>query len=177
MDAVFTLAWQHVAGLVFPEDLPMAAAELLAAGEDSPALCDLAGRGRGEPTAELEELFREALEELGVPRPDSRLAERCLLRHLAAGVVAGELRPGEAVGWVWHDMGETATEVEWQFAEAVLRMCCSTCLEETEAEAVHAWEQEVSAAAATLAAAAADNPLTWSRAVNACWAAGVKAGR
>ncbi|MET8630788.1 hypothetical protein ABZW30_45085, partial [Kitasatospora sp. NPDC004669] len=101
-------------------------------------------RRRGEPTTELEELFREALEELGVPRPGSRLAERRLLRHLAAGVVAGELRPGKAVGKVWHDMGETATEVEWQFAETVLRMCCSTCLEETEAEAVHAWEQEAS---------------------------------
>jgi hypothetical protein len=165
MDAVFALAWQHAAGLVYPEDLPLAAAELLAAGEESPALCDLAGRGRGEQTAELEELFREALEELGVPGPDNRLAERCLLRHLAAGVVAGGLRPKETVGQVWHDMAETATDLEWQFAEAVLQMCCSSCLLEVEtynAEAFHAWEQEVSAAAATLAASA-DNPLSWSR--------------
>ncbi|MFI9359556.1 hypothetical protein ACIG5E_00610 [Kitasatospora sp. NPDC053057] len=34
MDAVFTLAWQHAAGQVFPEGLPMAAAELLAVAED-----------------------------------------------------------------------------------------------------------------------------------------------
>ncbi|MFF2141565.1 hypothetical protein [Kitasatospora sp. NPDC058190] len=165
MDAVFTLAWQHAAGLVCPEDLPMAAAELLAAGEDSPALCDLAGRGRGEPTADLEELFREALEELGVPCPDSGLAERCLLRSLAAGVVAGEVTPKEAAGRAWLGMGETATDVEWQFAEAVLRMCCSSCLVEVEtynAEAYQAWEQEVSAAAAILAAAA-DSPLGWTR--------------
>ncbi|MFG2847046.1 hypothetical protein ACGF12_28310 [Kitasatospora sp. NPDC048296] len=166
MDAVFTLAWQHAVGLVFPEDLPMAAAELLAAGEDSSALCDLAGRGRGEPTAELDQLLREALAELDVPRPDSGLAERCLLRHLAAGVVAGELTAKEAAGRAWLGMGETATDVEWQFAEAVLRNCCSSCLLELEtdnAEAYRAWEQEVSAAAATLAAAASDNPLRWSR--------------
>ncbi|WBP86067.1 hypothetical protein [Kitasatospora cathayae] len=68
MDAVFALAWQYAAGQLLPEDLPMAAAELLAVGEVSPALCNLAGRG--EPTAELEELFREAMAELGVPVPD-----------------------------------------------------------------------------------------------------------
>ncbi|MET9182792.1 hypothetical protein ABZX88_31945 [Kitasatospora aureofaciens] len=165
MDAAFTLAWQHAAGQVFPEDLPMAAAELLAAGDDSPALCDLAGRSRGEPTGELEELFREAMAELGVPVPEEALAGRCLLRHLAAGVAEGRLAPKEAAGTAWHGMDEFATEVERRFARAAKRLCCADCLvvvEDGDPEAFRAWEQEVSAAADAVAVAT-DDPRGWTR--------------
>ncbi len=61
MDAAFILAWQYSVGLVFPEDLPMAAAELPAEGQDSRALRDLAGRSRNDDTAELQDLLREAM--------------------------------------------------------------------------------------------------------------------
>ena len=89
MDAAFILAWQYSVGLVFPEDLPMAAAELPAEGQDSRALRDLAGRSRNDDTAELQDLLREAMAEMRVPVPDDDTAERCLLHHLAARLIAG----------------------------------------------------------------------------------------
>ncbi|MYT71390.1 MULTISPECIES: hypothetical protein [unclassified Streptomyces] len=88
MEQPATVAWQYVVRLIFPEDLPMAAADLLAAGHDSPSLGDLAGRSRREDTSEIDQLFLNAMDDLGVPVPDEETAERCLLRHLATQLSA-----------------------------------------------------------------------------------------
>ncbi|MBV2156446.1 hypothetical protein [Kitasatospora sp. SUK 42] len=115
--------------------------------------------GGAERADELEELLREAMDELGVVMPEQGLAERCLVRHLAAALTAGELTPKEAAAQVWQGMGESATEVEWRFVETVTVECCPSCLEEQETdnpEAFHAWERKLRAAAATLAVAEDD---------------------
>ncbi|MEU1282699.1 hypothetical protein [Kitasatospora sp. NPDC005856] len=161
MDAAFTLAWRHAAGLVFPEDLPMAAADLLARGigADSPALCELAGRpGRGEHSDELTELLRQAMEDLGLPALDEELVERCRMYETALGLLSGEIEPGEVAVEGWHRIGENATEAERRFATAVDGAGCPDYLGAWPVEAVRAWVREVMAAAAEVVAA--DDPRT-----------------
>ncbi|MCU7820403.1 hypothetical protein [Kitasatospora sp. DSM 101779] len=161
MDPAFTLAWQHAVGHVLPEDLPMAAAELLAEGLDSPALRDLAGRSRNEDTAELDALLHRAVAELGVAAPDHGTAERCLLHHLSARLVYGDLTPREVAARVWHGMAETATEPEARFLAVATEECCSCCLDSLDIhhpEAFRSWEARLGASAALLVSAD-DNPL------------------
>ncbi|MFF4382754.1 hypothetical protein [Kitasatospora sp. NPDC001547] len=151
MDAVFTLALRHDAGRVFPEDLPMAAAELLARGigGESPALCELAGRsGRGERAGELTELLRQATEELGLPVLDEELVERCRMYETAVELVSGELSPDEVAVTAWHWTGAEATEAERRFVAAVDEAGCPDCLGAWPEELARAWVREVTAAAA-----------------------------
>ncbi|MFB7949790.1 hypothetical protein ACFC6L_33345 [Kitasatospora phosalacinea] len=54
------LALRQAAGRIPEGELPMAAAELPAAGEDSPALRDPAGRSGRERAPELAELLGQA---------------------------------------------------------------------------------------------------------------------
>ncbi|MBD0671562.1 hypothetical protein [Streptomyces sp. CBMA156] len=168
MDAAFTLAWRHTAGLVFPEDLPMAAAGLLGQGigGDSPALCELAGRqGRGEPSDELTGLLHRALGELGLPVPDDEFARRCRLHHTAARLTSGEITPGEAAVALWVGSLSEPTAAERRLEEAVAEVCCPDCVETTwPAEAARNWEREMVEAAAVLAASA-DSPIvaSWYR--------------
>ncbi|WP_344625624.1 hypothetical protein [Kitasatospora arboriphila] len=158
MDGAFTLAWQHAVGHVLPEDLPMAAARLLADGLDSPALRDLAGRHRHEDTRELDALLHRSLAELGVQAPDHDTAERCLLHHLAALLVAGDLTPEEAAVRLWHGMAETATEAEARFLEiAVTEDYYVHDPEYHRPEEVRSWRTRLRTAAVELVAAE-DNP-------------------
>ncbi|MEV7189239.1 hypothetical protein [Kitasatospora sp. NPDC093102] len=155
MNDAFTLAWQYTAGLVHPEGLPMAAAELLAAGvgEESPALCELAGRrGRGESSAELTELLWQAMAELGLPVPDGDFVRRCVLHRTAARLTSGEITPGEAVVRLWHLGGSNATAAEEWLAEVVGRLCCPDCLDGLEPGAQQDWERELRAAAVAVTA-------------------------
>jgi hypothetical protein len=77
--------------MVYAEDLPMAAAEALVRGVDSPALRELAGLGRGSATTEIEDLYRDALAELGIANPGRRQAVRWWLGELAKELVEGRL--------------------------------------------------------------------------------------
>ncbi|MFF4920050.1 hypothetical protein ACFY4B_05650 [Kitasatospora sp. NPDC001261] len=167
MDDAFTLAWQYSAGLVFPEDLPMAAAGLLAAGigGDSPALCDLAGRpGRGEPPVELTELLWQAMAELGLPVPDDGFVQRSLLHHTAARLVSGEITPVEAVAMLWSRIDERTTGAERRLAELVDRVCCPGCVDTWPVEVTRDWEREMRAAAVEVASAADHrNAASWHR--------------
>lgn len=124
MDILREVAWRHAAGMVYPEDLPMAAAEALARGVDSPALRELAGLGKGSATTEIEDLYRNALAELGIASPGQREAVRWWLGELAKELVQGKLTvaglarkivPGEewmaedeyrfaTLGYYWQDM-------------------------------------------------------------------------
>ncbi|MFD4657697.1 hypothetical protein ACFWP2_18945 [Kitasatospora sp. NPDC058444] len=161
MNEAFTLAWRHAAGRVFPEDLPMAAAELLArgVGGDSPALCELAGRpGRGERSGELAELLRQAMDELGLPVLDEELVERCRMYETAVELLSGEVAPGDVAAEDWHWTSGNATEAERRFVAAVDEAGCPDCLGAWPAEAARAWVREVMAVAAEVAAA--DDPRT-----------------
>ncbi|MFK0194517.1 hypothetical protein [Kitasatospora sp. NPDC090308] len=158
MDAAFTLAWQHSVGLVFPENLPRAAAELMAEGQDSPALRDLAGRSGNEDTAELQGLLQEAMGELCVPVPDGETAERCLLHHLAARLTAGDITPKDVAATLWYGIADTGTDLESQFARAATEEDYLDAMETNQPEAFRSWENALRAAAITLAAAE-NNPL------------------
>ncbi|WP_031070147.1 hypothetical protein [Streptomyces sp. NRRL WC-3742] len=156
MDPVYTLAWRHGAGLVPPEDLPMAAADLLVAGEDSPALRDLAGRARSESPAELIGLLSAALAELGVVEPGYGISWRCHVWEAAECVATGGLAPEELVENFWHDAEVDATEAERQFAAHYTEVDCTSCLACMSAEQVTAWAESTRAAAGAVVAAADD---------------------
>ncbi|MER7754193.1 hypothetical protein [Kitasatospora sp. NPDC097643] len=159
MSAAFTMAWQHAAGLIMPEQLPMRAAELLAAGEDSPALRDLAGRSRHEDTAELGQLFRQTLADLGQDVPDEDTVGRCLLHHLAAGLEAGEVTATEVCTRLW-DGGAAETDLEKAFLRAAVDAVEYVDYYELYNPAAYrAWEEKLRAAARALAAERATGPL------------------
>lgn len=75
-------AWRYQADEIYPEDLPMIAAEALAAGLDTPVLCELAGLPRNADARDIHEAFEEALAESGMELPDPVLARRHALRRL-----------------------------------------------------------------------------------------------
>ncbi|MET7983309.1 hypothetical protein [Streptomyces sp. NPDC005281] len=93
MDRLQQRAWQYVAEVLPPEELPMLAAHALVDGHDSPALRELAGLSRRSDATEIRELYVQALHELGVPLPDEEAAGRRLLASLAFGLARGELSP------------------------------------------------------------------------------------
>ncbi|MFJ7905929.1 hypothetical protein [Kitasatospora sp. NPDC096204] len=132
MNDAFTLGWRYSTGAVSPEELPMAAAELLAAGVggESPALCELAGRrGRGEHSAELTALLWRAMTELGLPVPDEDFVRRCELHRAAARLTSGECTPSEAAAALWHAAGDHRTVAERRFAAVVDQLCCPDCVD------------------------------------------------
>lgn len=73
-------AWRYQADEIYPEDLPMIAAEALAAGLDTPVLCELAGLPRNADARDIHEAFEEALAESGMELPDPVLARRHALQ-------------------------------------------------------------------------------------------------
>ncbi|MET8698735.1 hypothetical protein ABZW10_07695 [Kitasatospora sp. NPDC004723] len=83
------VACRYQADEVRPEDLPMTAADALAAGFDTPTLCELAGRPRDAGDHEIRSAFEQALAESGIELPDRGLARRHGLRRLAARLVEG----------------------------------------------------------------------------------------
>ncbi|MEU9777746.1 hypothetical protein [Streptomyces sp. NPDC047968] len=93
MDRLQHSAWQYVAEVLPPEELPMLAANALVDGRDSPSLRELAGLPRRSDETEIRELYVRALHELGTPLPDEETAGRHLLVSLAFGLVKGELSP------------------------------------------------------------------------------------
>ncbi|WP_405359532.1 hypothetical protein OG535_10955 [Kitasatospora sp. NBC_00085] len=131
----------------------MAAAELLVAGYDSPALRESAGRGRRDDIEELATLLRQALGELGVAMPDAATAERCLLHHLAARLRAGELSAGAVAGRVWcgEFWADVRTAPERAFLDAVGEEYLVEHLAEYRPAEYRAWEDGVRAAARVLA--------------------------
>ncbi|MEU8677576.1 hypothetical protein [Streptomyces sp. NPDC048560] len=102
MDRLQHSAWQYVAEVLPPPELPMLAAYALADGRDSPALRELAGLTRRCDEAEIRELYALALEESGVALPDEETAGRLALVSLAIGLSDGALSPMD----VMHRMGQ-----------------------------------------------------------------------
>lgn len=93
-DPLEVAAWQLAAGSLPSEDLPEIATDALVRGIDSPALRILAGQPRGE-VRESADLFRAALDELGIDLPDTDSAQWHLVRRTAHGIAAGRVPPAD----------------------------------------------------------------------------------
>ncbi|MEW2356390.1 hypothetical protein [Spirillospora sp. NPDC029432] len=96
---------EFVVGGLYPEGLPMVAAEALTRGVDSSALRELAGCD-GSDAREVQDLYLAAMEELGleIPDADEVLWER--VRVLAGRIADGSIAPYEGVlGIVRHGGG------------------------------------------------------------------------
>ena len=87
-------AWQLAARSLPSEDLPEIATDALVRGLDSPALRILAGQPRGD-VRESADLFRAALDELGIDLPDADSAQWHLVRRTARDIVAGRVTPAD----------------------------------------------------------------------------------
>lgn len=85
-------AWRMAAGSLASEDLPEIATEALTRGVDSPALRVLAGQSRDD-VRDSADLFRVALDELGIDVPDLDSAQWRLARRIAGDIVAGRISP------------------------------------------------------------------------------------
>ncbi|MGV9315998.1 hypothetical protein ACWDR0_27990 [Streptomyces sp. NPDC003691] len=146
MDRLQDSAWQYVAEVLHPEDLPMLAAHALVDGHDSPALRELAGLSRRNDATEIRELYIQALSEHDVPLPDEEMAGRRLLVSLAFGLVQGSLGP-EEVGNSLSMTVAADTEQETQFLSIAAEYS-----EWIGADYLPAWERELQAAAQLLVA-------------------------
>jgi hypothetical protein len=146
MDRLQDSAWQYVAEVLHPEDLPMLAAHALVDGHDSPALRELAGLPRRSDATEVRELYVQALSELDVLLPDEETAGRRLLVSLAFGLVQGGLRPREVADRLSMTVA-AHTQEETQFLSIAAEYS-----EWIGPDDLPAWEHELLAAAQLLAA-------------------------
>ncbi|MEZ0064408.1 hypothetical protein ABIA32_000386 [Streptacidiphilus sp. MAP12-20] len=89
----------------------MIAAEAIAAGMDTPALCELAGLPRNADTNEIRDLFEQALAEVGIELPAPELAQRYALRRLAMRLIDEDLTLTVLVRGEWEE-APVATEEE-----------------------------------------------------------------
>jgi hypothetical protein len=143
-------ACRYRADEIRPEDLPMIAAEALAAGLDTPTLCELAGWPRNADPHDIRDAFEQALAESGLELPDRGLARRHALRRLAARLIDGEIAPAELATDDWSET-EVATAAERSFAALIPH--CECCIEYTLGLDQHTWVAQLRIAALTLASA------------------------
>ncbi|MGW0538638.1 hypothetical protein [Streptomyces sp. NPDC003032] len=140
-------AWLYQANLVRPEDLPMTAAQALAAGVDTPALCELAGLPRHADPRDIRDTFEQALAEWGIALPERSLAQRFALRRLATRFAAGEAGLAELASDEWL---ETEVEAAEEQAFVALLPPCTCCIEYTLGLDEVAWEAQLRDAALAL---------------------------
>ncbi|WP_185899278.1 hypothetical protein [Streptomyces sp. WAC07061] len=140
-------AWLYQADQVCPEDLPMTAAQALARGMDAPALFELAGLPRHADPRDIRDTFEQALEELGIVRPDPHLARRYALRGLASRFTAGNVDLAELASGEWSEV-EVETAEEQAFV--TLLPSCACCIEYTLGLDKAAWEAQLQVAARAL---------------------------
>ncbi|MFJ5926135.1 hypothetical protein ACIQF6_26350 [Kitasatospora sp. NPDC092948] len=160
MESLRAVANRQVVGWIRPEQLPMAAAELLVDGHDAPSLVELAGCSGRERSAELEQLWHRALDELGVQQSESESGseevERWALHDIAARLASGEIRSMPEVMAAANGLDGAEGEAELRFLRAVREGCCEGCVTEQAtaggSEPFAAWEAQVRAAAAALVA-------------------------
>ena len=109
MEALEITACRLVIGDLATENLPSVATEALVHEVDSPSLRQLAGLAPGD-VREAYDLFRAALDELGLPLPDKDAALWRLTQLVATQIVAGSIAPYEGARWIWtkasHDVAE-----------------------------------------------------------------------
>ena len=141
-------AWLYQTDQTCPEDLPMIAAQALAVGLDTPALCELAGLPRHADPRDIRDTFEHALSELGIALPDSSLAQRYALRRLATRFTVGQTTLAGLASDEWSDI-----EVETAEEQAFLALLppCACCTEYTLGLEETAWEAQLRIAARVLA--------------------------
>jgi hypothetical protein len=140
-------AWLYQADRVCPEDLPMTAAQAIAVGVDTPALCELAGLPRHADPRDIRDTFEQALAELDIALPDRRLARRYALRRLAMRLIAGEATLADLPSDEWM---ETEVKTAEEQAFVALLPPCACCVEYTLGLDEAAWEAQVRSAARAL---------------------------
>lgn len=74
----------------------MAAAEAIARGVDSPSLRELAGLGRRDDVRDIRELYRAAMQELGIDLPGAAAVRWEYVLFWAQRMLDGTLSPYEA---------------------------------------------------------------------------------
>ncbi|MEV0265104.1 hypothetical protein AB0I49_27715 [Streptomyces sp. NPDC050617] len=153
--ALGEVACRYQADEVRPEDLPMAAAEALAAGLDSPALCDLAGWSRNADARDIHDAFEQALAECGIGLPGPDVALRHALRRRAEQLVGGGIGPADLARDDWC---ETEPETAEERAFLALIPPCECCIEYTLGLGEQAWAAGLRAAALALTAAPPPGP-------------------
>ncbi|MEE4597590.1 hypothetical protein V2J94_37910 [Streptomyces sp. DSM 41524] len=133
----------------------MIAAEALAAGLDTPALCELAGWPRNADTSDIRMAFEQALSESGIEPPDPALARRHALRRLAARLLAREIAPADLAtdDW-WETKVETAAERSF----VALIPPCGCCVEYTLGLDQRTWAAELRNAALALTSSPPTGP-------------------
>ncbi|MGR7001552.1 hypothetical protein ACU686_31715 [Yinghuangia aomiensis] len=155
MDLLEDAAWRHAVGLVQTEDLPMIAAQALVDGEDSPSLRELAGLSRGSDPREISDLIARTFTDLGRTLPVGSVAERHLLRLLAAGLLAGTVSPQQMTAHACDGLdrmwGDQASATADEVAFLRLAASCGQHWEEFAPAAFQQWEDELRQAAARLA--------------------------
>ncbi|MCX5397857.1 hypothetical protein [Streptomyces sp. NBC_00102] len=157
LPALETTACRYRAGDVRPEDLPMIAAEALAAGLDTPALCELAGLPRHADSRDIREVFEQALAESGIELPAPGVAWRHELRRSAARLIEGDIAPAYLAGdGLWDGDGYEGAAAEGlstvERAFVALIPPCDCCIEYTLDLDRGAWEAELRTAALALVA-------------------------
>ncbi|MBP0455786.1 hypothetical protein J5Y04_40635 [Kitasatospora sp. RG8] len=155
LTALAEVACRYRADEIRPEDLPMIAAEALAAGLDTPTLCELAGWPRTADAHDIRTAFEQALSESGIELPDPQLARRHALRRLAARLVAGEIGPADLTTDDWWET-EAETAEERSFVELIPQCVC--CLEYTSRLDQQTWAAELRTAALALTSSAPVGP-------------------
>jgi hypothetical protein len=105
---------------VFPEDMPLIAADLLERGLDSPALRRLAAEMNVERWADIADLVGRMFREFNLPYPMSELHAKLIIsRQVAREVIAGERDPERAADYLqitlW-DWDALTTELNLLFA-------------------------------------------------------------
>ncbi|RKE22795.1 hypothetical protein [Streptomyces sp. TLI_171] len=142
--------YRGTSGLLPGSELPVAAARSLVDGHDSPALRELAGRGRRESSADLAPLLREVLAEFGVPDPDPAADARHLVGDLADGLHTGRLTPMPAAAAVRNEDLSPAGEDAQRLLDLPARHCDCGSTRYLAAQELREWEAAVRAAAAVL---------------------------
>ncbi|MFE6844474.1 hypothetical protein [Streptomyces sp. NPDC057686] len=140
-------AWLYQADQVRPEDLPMTAAQALAMGMDTPALCELAGLPRHADPRDIRDTFEQALEESGIVLPGHHLARRYALRRLASRFTAREVDLAELASDEWSEV-EVETAEEQAFV--ALLPPCACCIKYTLGLDEAAWEAQLQITARAL---------------------------
>ncbi|MFI5938943.1 hypothetical protein ACIBCB_01540 [Streptomyces uncialis] len=146
--ALGEVACRYRAHEISPEDLPMIAAEALAAGLDTPTLRELAGLPRHADARDIRDAFEQALSEAGTELPDPGLARRHALRRLAARLADGEIAPVDLATDEWW---ETEAETVEERAFVSLIPSCLCCMEYTLGLDQRTWSAELRIAAVALA--------------------------
>jgi hypothetical protein len=145
--ALGEVACRYQADEVRPEDLPMIAAEALAAGLDTPTLCELAGWPRSADARDIRDAFEQAISESGIELPDPSLARRHALRRLAARLIDGEIALAELATDEWWET-EAETAEERSFVSLIPQCVC--CIEYTLGLDQQTWTAQLRIAALAL---------------------------